>query len=121
VANEHPDDAQDATRRTRLANERTYLAWWRTGLTALAVSLAAGRLVPELSRGANWPYEAIGVAFALAGVALVGYGYVRQKAVDTALARGEYAPLPGRAALAFACLGALLGVATLVVVLAHPS
>jgi putative membrane protein len=36
------DDAQDATRRTLLANERTYLAWWRTGLTSLAVSLAAG-------------------------------------------------------------------------------
>ena len=35
------DQAQDATRRTRLANERTYLAWWRTGLTSLAVSLAA--------------------------------------------------------------------------------
>ncbi|MET0972771.1 MAG: DUF202 domain-containing protein, partial [Thermoleophilaceae bacterium] len=29
----------DVTRRTRLANERTYLAWLRTGLTAFAVSL----------------------------------------------------------------------------------
>jgi putative membrane protein len=121
MENEHADDARDATRRTRLANERTYLAWWRTGLTALAISLAAGRLVPELSKGANWPYEAIGVAFALVGVALVGYGYVRQKAVGTALARGEYAPLPDRVALTFACLGTLLGVATLAVVLAHPS
>jgi putative membrane protein len=27
------DKARDATRRTQLANERTYLAWWRTGLT----------------------------------------------------------------------------------------
>jgi len=26
---------QDATRRTRLSNERTYVAWWRGGLTAL--------------------------------------------------------------------------------------
>ena len=121
MTNEHADDALDATRRTRLANERTYLAWWRTGLAALAVSLAAGRLVPELSRGANWPYEVIGVAFALVGIALVGYGYVRQDAVDRALARGDYAPLPGRIALAFACLGTLLGIATLVVVLAHPS
>ena len=49
---------QDATRRTRLANERTYLAWWRSGLTALAVSFGAGRIVPELSGGANEP-EAI--------------------------------------------------------------
>jgi polyphosphate glucokinase len=28
---------EDAARRTRLANELTYFAWWRTGLTALAV------------------------------------------------------------------------------------
>lgn len=30
------DEARDATRRTRLANERTYLAWWRTGLMSFA-------------------------------------------------------------------------------------
>ena len=29
----------DASRRTRLASERTELAWWRTGLTALAFAL----------------------------------------------------------------------------------
>jgi putative membrane protein len=43
------DEAGDATRRTRLANERTYLAWWRTGLTAFAVSLGTGKLVPALT------------------------------------------------------------------------
>ena len=63
------DEAHDATRRTRLANERTYLAWWRTGLTTFAVSVAAGKLVPELSSGAAWPFEAIGVAFAVVGTA----------------------------------------------------
>ncbi len=41
------DDATvDATRRTRLANERTYLAWLRGGLTALAVALGAGPSPP---------------------------------------------------------------------------
>jgi putative membrane protein len=43
------DEARDATRRTRLASERTYLAWWRTGLTTLAVSVGTGKIVPELS------------------------------------------------------------------------
>jgi hypothetical protein len=45
------------TRRTRLANERTYLAWWRTDLTTFAVSLAAGKLVSELSSGTAWPFD----------------------------------------------------------------
>ena len=114
------DEAQDATRRTRLANERTYLAWWRTGLTTFAVALAAGKLVPELSSGAAWPYEVIGVGFALVGVLFIAYAYVRQKRVEDALARGDYAPFEPRAGLVFAALGVVLGLATIVVVVAHP-
>ena len=115
------DEARDATRRTRLANERTYLAWWRTGLTTFAVSVAAGRLVPELSSGAAWPFEAIGVAFALVGVLFIAYAYVRQKQVEEALARGEYAPFETRAALVFAAVGVLLGIGTITVILAQPA
>jgi putative membrane protein len=113
--------AQDATRRTRLANERTYLAWWRTGLTALAVSFGAGKLLPELSNGANWPFELVGVAFALIGVVFMAYGYVRHKEVDVALDRGEYAGLSARAALLFAVAGTILGLATLLLVALHPA
>ena len=114
------DEARDATRRTRLANERTYLAWWRTGLTTLAVSFAAGRLVPSLSSGPNWPFEVIGIGFAVVGTAFMGYGYVRYRDVDRALSRGDYARLPGRAAVAFASLGTVLGIATVVLVVFEP-
>jgi uncharacterized membrane protein YidH (DUF202 family) len=110
-------DAEDATRRTRLATERTYLAWWRSGLAALAVGLAAGRLVPELSGGASWPYELLGIGYALLGVALIAYGHRRQHAVEAALRRGDWAPLDERAALAMTAAGILLGVATIAVVL----
>jgi putative membrane protein len=102
------DEARDATRRTRLANERTYLAWWRTGLTTFAVSLAAGKLVPELSSGAAWPYEVIGVAFALVGLLFIAYAYVRQRRVE-------------EAGLLFAALGVLLGIGTITVMLAQPA
>lgn len=112
-----PPDAADAIHRTRLANERTYLAWWRTGMTAFAVGLGAGRLVPELSNGAAWPFEAIGVAFAVVGAAFIAHGYLRQKAVDEALARGEYASLGDRVAAAFAACGILLGAGTVALVL----
>jgi putative membrane protein len=120
VVQEPFDEARDASRRTRLASERTYLAWWRTGLTALAVSFGAGRLVPELSTGAEWPFETIGVAFAVVGVVFIVQGYRRQKRVEDALSRGEYAPLETSAALVLAVLGALLGLATIVLIVAHP-
>lgn len=110
-------DVEDATRRTRLANERTYLAWLRSGLTALAVGLAAGKLVPELSSGASWPYELLGVGYALLGIALIAYGYRRQYTVESALRRGEWAPIDARAAAALTVAGIVLGAATVVVVL----
>jgi putative membrane protein len=112
------EELRDATRRTRLATERTYLAWWRTGLTAFAVSFGAGRIAPELSGGSAWPFELLGVAFALVGLGFIGYGYLRQKQVDEALARGDYAPLDDRAALVFAACGIVLGAATLILVVA---
>ena len=66
---------EDETARTRLASERTQMAWWRTGLAALAVALAVGRVVPELAHDSSqWPYTVIGVGFAVYGIALIGYG-----------------------------------------------
>ena len=103
-------------RRTRLANERTYLAWWRTGLTTIAVSLAAGKLVPELSSGVVWPFEVIGIAFGIVGVLMVAYAYLRQKRVEEALDRGEYAAFSRVAGLTFAALGVVLGLGTIAVI-----
>ena len=114
-------ETRDATRRTSLANERTYLAWWRSGLTALAVSFGAGRLVPELSGGPNWPFVVIGVGFAAVGVAFTAYGYLRHRDVELALARGEYATLPNRTAMAFAIFGVALGLATVALLVIHPA
>ena len=63
---------EDATRRTRLANERTYLAWWRTGLTALAVCVGLGKLVPGVTEHVTrWPYELVGAGFGLLGIAFL--------------------------------------------------
>jgi putative membrane protein len=112
------DEAADALRRTRLANERTYLAWWRTGLTSFAVGLGAGKLVPELSGGSAWPFELVGTAFAVTGVALIAYAYLRQKNVEAALARGDYAAFDSNVSLIFAAVGIILGLATTVVILA---
>ncbi len=108
---------EDATRRTRLANERTYLAWWRTGLTALAVCVGIGRLVPSVSNATHWPYEALGVGYGLLGVAFVATGYRRTREVERALDRGSFAPLADRFTAALTAAGVFLGVATVVVLL----
>jgi putative membrane protein len=111
------DDAGDATRRTHLANERTYLAWWRTGLTCLAVSLGTGKLVPSLSHETRWPYAVLGAGFAILGLVFIAYGFTRQRAVEAAVMRGEF-ERPDERFIAFVTLfGVLLGAAVLVLVL----
>jgi putative membrane protein len=108
---------EDATRRTRLANERTYLAWWRTGLTALAVCVGVGRLVPELSTGTKWPYEIVGAGFGVLGLAFMWLGYARARAVENALDQGAFAPLGIRLPFALMLAGLILGTATILAVL----
>jgi putative membrane protein len=108
---------RDATRRTHLANERTYLAWWRSGLTAYAVSVGVGRVVPELADTARWPYAIAGVGFALLGTFFVGYGAHRQRAVEESLTRGEFSPPDRTVLVVLATTGIALGLLTLVLVL----
>lgn len=108
---------EDATRRTRLANERTYLAWWRTGLTCLAVCVGVGRLVPDISKHeTRWPFEVVGAGFGVLGIVLVVLAYTRVRAIEQALDRGEFAPLDETTQLALVGVGAALGVATILLV-----
>jgi putative membrane protein len=111
------DEARDATRRTRLALERTYLAWWRSGLTALAVAVGAGKIAPEVAGGSSWPYQLLGAGFALIGIAFIVYAYVRQRTVEAALREGRYAPLDPRVAVWLTAVSVALGVATIVLLL----
>jgi inner membrane protein YidH len=109
------DEEGDALRRTRLANERTYLAWWRTALTAFAVSIGSGKLVPALASGTNWPYTAIGIGFAILGVFCAVYGLRRHREVEQAIDRGEFAPADDRMVVVLSTAGALLGLLLVVV------
>jgi putative membrane protein len=109
---------EDATRRTRLANERTYLAWWRTGLTSLAVCVGLGRVVPSLSNSTRWPYEVLGVGYGLLGIGFIAAGYLRTRGVEGALDRGGFVPLAGRMTSVLTAAGVVLGAATVVVLIA---
>jgi putative membrane protein len=110
------DEADDATRRTRLANERTYLAWWRTGLTAFAVSLGTGTLVPAITDETRWPYVIVGVVFALLGVAFLACGFLRQRTVEKAVSRSEYVRPDVRLLGVLTAVGILLGFVLLLIV-----
>lgn len=104
----------DASRRTHLANERTYLSWMRTGLAAFAVAIGVGKVVPALTDESELPYVVVGIGFAVLGVVLVLYGLRRMVLVETALAQGRFTP-PGRFALAaMATLAVILGIALVV-------
>jgi putative membrane protein len=64
ASEEHPDYAEQ---RTLLANERTYAAWIRTGLTALAAGIAFERFIP--GRIPGWSVRVIAVILMLFGAA----------------------------------------------------
>jgi putative membrane protein len=116
-----PPEAEvaDATRRTRLANERTELAWWRTGLTALAVALGVGRVVPELNDTAvRWPYVVAGVGFAIWGILAIAYGSRRGARVERVLDSGRLPPdSEGWMRPALALGGIALGLLTAILIL----
>jgi inner membrane protein YidH len=110
-------EVADVTRRTRLAAERTWLAWWRSGIAAATAALAVGGLVPELVEGAGWPYVVLGSGYALAAIAMFGLGALRKRAVDRALDMGRYDHLPLAWAVVLSIGGVGLAAATLLFII----
>ena len=108
----------EASRRTYMASERTELAWWRTGLTSLAVSLGVGRVIPELGGGGpNWPYAVMGAGYAVLGLGFIVYGSWRARSVRRAFERGDFEYPDSRVLAALTALAVLLGAATFVLVI----
>ena len=104
----------DVVQRTSMAAERTWLAWWRTALTATAGALAVGRFAPELLDVAPGPYVALGCGYAALAVGLLVFGAVRQRQLERSIVDGVHAPLSFRLVAGFT-VGAVLLVALTVV------
>ena len=115
-----PEMASGEVHRTQLAHERTYLAWWRTGLAGIAAGFGVGRVLPEVVSGTNWPYIALGTALAGAGLAAMVYGIVHYRELQAAL-REEREPHTGEGfLLALAAVGIAVGAVSVLLVLLSP-
>jgi uncharacterized membrane protein YidH (DUF202 family) len=107
----------DVSRRTWLAAEQTWLAWWRSGVAVGAVALAVGRLLPGLSGGAKWPFRVVGVGYGLLSVAILVIGAIRQRRAVAALRRGSFEELSSPLVSWLTAGAVLLSVAALFLVL----
>ncbi|MFP5372378.1 MAG: YidH family protein, partial [Actinomycetes bacterium] len=80
----HPDY------RFTLANERTLLAWLRTGLALVAGGVAVATYAPDL--GVDWGSAAVSVSLVLIGLGTAVAGYQRWRANERAISTDD--PLP---------------------------
>lgn len=90
--------------RTHLANERTFAAWLRTGLSVAAGGIAVAHLVPEPARD-SWIALLLGASFVVLGVAVIGYGAREFARVAAALGRESGRPSPASVAAAYGLTG----------------
>jgi uncharacterized membrane protein YidH (DUF202 family) len=115
-----PTAAQvDVWQRTSMAAERTWLAWWRTALTATAGALAVGRFAPELLDVAPWPYVVLGCGYAVLALALLVFGALRQRELERSIVTGIHAPLSFGLVAAFTIGGVVLVATTVLLVAAQ--
>jgi len=83
-----PIENKGSTARDHLANERTFLAWVRTGLGFVGIGVVLEKLIEE--RGAL--ALAIGLVFIVAGIAMLVYGLQRYRHVAALMAEGRFVP-----------------------------
>ncbi len=109
----------DQERRTSMAAERTWLAWWRAALGASAGALGVGRLAPQVLHVAPWPYVVLGCGYAALAIGLLIVGGQRQRELERALHTGGHAPLRFRTVGMFTVGGVALALMTVVLVVAQ--
>lgn len=107
VPTSRPADA-DSRARTHLANERTFLAWLRTGLSLVAVGLAAAGFLPvDLVPGVRY-VTLFSVLLVLIGTAAAVYGANRYVVAYRQIEIGSYRPAISPV-VAFAIVVGVLG------------
>lgn len=113
----YDDSPLGPSRRTVLAAERTWLAWFRTGIGVATAAIGVGGIIPRLVEGSVWLYVLLGAGFALLAVAVFVEGWYRQKQIYAALASDGDVPTGISAITALSIAGGVLALATLIVII----
>lgn len=111
------DNMLGPSRRTVLASERTWLAWFRTGIGVGAAAVAVGTLIPRLVEGTRWPFVILGIGYALLSIAVFALGLTRYREIERAIEEGESVESGAKPLLWLTASGVLLALATLVIML----
>jgi putative membrane protein len=82
----------DSRARTHLANERTFLAWFRTGLTTIAFGLAAGQFLSGEAEPERLITLVLATIVTLLGIFLIVVGVVRYVGQRARIDRARYRP-----------------------------
>lgn len=72
-------------RRSHLANERTFLAWLRTGLTIAALGLATAQFVERQDTGGVPLIPLLSLLLVLSGIGIIALGWRRYHLVRQAI------------------------------------
>ncbi|MFL4949875.1 YidH family protein [Streptomyces sp. MMS24-I31] len=91
-----PEPNTGSRARDHLANERTYLAWLRTGISMAALGVAVAKLIGD--RGVR--AVVAGILLVIAGLLLSIYGTMRYRSVGRQLEAGVFAPARSRIVIA---------------------
>jgi putative membrane protein len=105
--------------RDSLANDRTFLAWFRTGVAVIALGFVVAKVALIVKPHTDEAfYRTAGVVLNLGGVALIVVGYPQHKRVVLALRSEDHAATRPRwpASISAVAVAAALMLAALIVV-----
>ena len=90
IADEQDPPTPRALIRTHLANERTFLAWARTGFTAIALGLGAAQLLDTRQLAGVSLDKLLAASLVLFGFVVVVTGRVRYRQTAIGIRDGNY-------------------------------
>ena len=115
-ADSSPKNTQSDDRtRTHLANERTFFSWLRTGITTIALGLAAARFLAVEQQARSVLIEVLAYVLIVGGIGLAAAGAWRYVRNGHRIDEGQFRPSPGLIVGA-ATLGVSFGLLAIILV-----